>query len=48
MTSEIFVDLLLDFILAWLAFCWGYWKGRTDELKWWIERRGQEKKGETK
>ena len=34
---EIFVELLTDFIIAWLAFWWGYYKGGEDEVKLWNE-----------
>lgn len=34
---EIFVELLTDFIIAWIAFWWGYDKGREDEVKLWNE-----------
>ena len=34
---EIFVELLTDFIIAWLAFWWGYYKGGEDEIKLWNE-----------
>lgn len=34
---EIFVELLTDFIIAWLAFWGGYYKGREDEAKLWNE-----------
>lgn len=34
---EIFVELLTDFIIAWLSFWLGYYKGREYEIKLWTE-----------
>ena len=34
---EIFVDLLTYLIIVWIAFSWGYYKGREDEIKLWNE-----------
>ena len=41
---EIIVYLLLDLILAWLAFCWGYRNGKMDTLIRLVEKLDQIKK----